>query len=185
MFGRNLAPAGWMFCSGQLLPISENETLFQLIVTTYSDNGQSNFALPNFQGGAPMQPGQGPCLPQHFLGESSRSQIVILLETEIPGHTHTMKRNDSDGTSPTPAGNMFSGPGANGEIFWYKAGLPNGTMRADAAGITGTSPPHYNIMPYQTLNYCIALQGYIHQEPEIKNQRYRKNPIPLNYNFFK
>ena len=52
LFAGNFAPAGWMFCEGQLLPISENETLFQLIGTTYGGDGESTFALPDLRGRA-------------------------------------------------------------------------------------------------------------------------------------
>ena len=44
--GADFCPAGWEPMNGQLLPISENETLFQLIGTTYGGDGQSTFALP-------------------------------------------------------------------------------------------------------------------------------------------
>ncbi|HJQ03229.1 MAG TPA: tail fiber protein, partial [Jatrophihabitans sp.] len=47
MFAGNFAPAGWAFCQGQLLAISENDALFNLIGTTYGGDGQETFALPN------------------------------------------------------------------------------------------------------------------------------------------
>ena len=90
IFAGNFAPAGWMFCEGQLLPISENETLFNLIGTTYGGDGKSNFALPNMEGNAPMHPGQGPGLSLHDLGETGGSQTVTLLESEIPSHSHSL-----------------------------------------------------------------------------------------------
>lgn len=49
-FAFGFAPAGWLACAGQLLPISENETLFQLIGTTYGGDGESTFALPAAKG---------------------------------------------------------------------------------------------------------------------------------------
>lgn len=159
IFPFNFSPNGWAFCDGQLLPISQNTALFSLLGTTYGGNGQTTFALPNMQGKAPMHPGQGPGLSLHFLGETAGSDTVTLLQTEIPGHTHTMRANDSDGTVPSPANNVSSGPGADRDLFWYKNGPPNTTMRADASGINGGSVPHNNMMPYLTLNYCIALQG--------------------------
>src|SRR5919108_473251 len=97
MFAGNFAPAGWMFCEGQLLPISENETLFQLIGTTYGGNGKSNFALPDLQGRAPMHPGQGPGLSLHDLGETGGSETVTLLESEIPAHSHGNSVSAADG----------------------------------------------------------------------------------------
>src|ERR671935_142066 len=90
MFAGNFAPAGWMFCDGQLLPLSQNTALFSLLGTTYGGNGQSNFALPDLQNRAPMHPGQGPGLSLHDLGETGGSETVSLLESEIPAHSHTM-----------------------------------------------------------------------------------------------
>ena len=84
----NFAPAGWAFCNGQILPLSQNTALFSLLGTTYGGNGKSNFALPNLQGNAPLQQGQGPGLSQYFLGETGGSQTVTLLSSEIPAHTH-------------------------------------------------------------------------------------------------
>jgi len=155
----NFAPRGWAFCDGQLLPISQNTALFSLLGTTYGGDGRTNFALPNLQGSAPMHPGQGPGLSLHFLGETGGSETVTLLQTEIPLHTHTMRANGGDGIAPSPAGNVASGPGADRDLFWYKDGPPNALMRADASGIAGGNLPHNNMMPYLTLNFCIALQG--------------------------
>src|ERR1700681_1156953 len=87
--GFNFAPKGWAFCNGQLLPISQNTALFSLLGTTYGGDGRSNFALPDMQSNAPMQPGQGPGLSLHDLGEIGGSDTVTLLESEIPAHSHT------------------------------------------------------------------------------------------------
>src|SRR6187431_2814370 len=91
IFPFNFAPRGWAFCDGQLLPLSQNTALFSLLGTTYGGNGQSNFALPNLQGRAPMHPGQGPGLSLHDLGEVGGSETVTLLESEIPVHTHALQ----------------------------------------------------------------------------------------------
>src|SRR5438445_3112431 len=85
----NFAPKGWAFCNGQLMPISQNTALFSLLGTTYGGDGKSTFALPNLQGSAPMQAGQGPGLSLRDLGENGGEQNVILLQTEVPAHTHT------------------------------------------------------------------------------------------------
>ena len=159
IFPFNFAPTGWAKCNGQLLPISQNTALFSLLGTTYGGNGQSNFALPNMQGNAPMHPGQGPGLSLHDLGETGGSQTVTLLQSEIPAHSHTIRANNSDGLQPSPASNVASAPGADRDLFWYKSGTPNAVMKPDASGLTGGSLPHNNMMPYLTLNFCIALQG--------------------------
>lgn len=155
----NFAPKGWAFCNGQLLSISQNTALFSLLGTTYGGDGRSTFALPNLQGRAPMHPGQGPGLSLHDLGEQGGTETVSLLEAEIPSHSHTMRANNGDGFFPTPTNNVSSGPGADRDLFWYKGGTPNSTMKADALGISGGSLPHNNMMPYLTINFCIALQG--------------------------
>src|SRR6267142_3576135 len=89
IFGGNFAPTGWAECNGQLLPISQNTALFSLLGTFYGGNGQSTFALPNLQGQAAMNQGDGPGLSQRFLGEASGTESVTLLQTEIPAHSHT------------------------------------------------------------------------------------------------
>jgi microcystin-dependent protein len=159
IFPFNFAPTGWAFCNGQILPISQNTALFSLLGTTYGGNGQSTFALPNMQGSAPMHPGQGPGLSLHVLGETGGSETVTLLQTEIPAHTHTIRANNSDGLQPSPAGNVASAPGADRDLFWYKSGPPNAIMKPDASGLAGGSLPHNNMMPYLTVNFCIAMQG--------------------------
>src|ERR1700691_5761654 len=90
MFGFNFAPKGWAFCNGYLLPISQNTALFSLLGTTYGGDGKSNFALPNLQGSAPMQPGQGPGLSQRELGETGGEPTVILQPSEMAQHSHTL-----------------------------------------------------------------------------------------------
>ena len=159
IFPFNFAPQGWAFCNGQLLPLSQNTALFSLLGTTYGGNGHTTFALPDFQGRASMHPGQGPGLSLHDQGESGGSETVTLLASEIPSHTHTMKANNGDGTGPSPEGKVASAPGADRDLFWYHAGQPNSTMNSNASGITGGSQPHNNMMPYLTMNFCIALQG--------------------------
>src|SRR3954462_9016397 len=108
IFPFNFAPKGWAFCDGQLLPLSQNTALFSLLGTTYGGNGQSNFALPNMQGNAPMHPGQGPGLSLHDLGEQSGSETVTLLESEIPSHSHGLMSNAAPGNRSNPVGNAIA-----------------------------------------------------------------------------
>src|SRR5437870_13183440 len=91
MFGGTFAPAGWAMCQGQLMPISQNETLFNLIGTTYGGDGQQTFALPNLAGRAPMHQGQGPGISQNYtIGESAGAESVTLTVQTTPIHTHAM-----------------------------------------------------------------------------------------------
>src|SRR5438445_9176360 len=89
IFPFNFAPTGWALCDGQLMPISQNTALFSLLGTTYGGDGKSTFALPDMQGNAPIQQGQGPGLSEYFLGQESGTQNVILLQTEMPQHSHS------------------------------------------------------------------------------------------------
>src|SRR5215468_10738733 len=118
IFPFNFPPKGWAFCDGQILPLSQNTALFSLLGTTYGGDGKSNFALPNMQGNAPMHPGQGPGLSLHDLGETSGSNTVTLLESEIPSHSHAMM---ADAGSPAllnvPAPNNAVGRAAGGSPY--------------------------------------------------------------------
>src|SRR4029077_17680608 len=105
IFTGNFAPKGWALCVGQLLPISQNTALFSLLGTTYGGDGKSNFALPNLQGCAPMQAGQGPGLSLRDLGETGGEQTVTLLQTEMPAHSHNLSATASGGDRNSPAGN--------------------------------------------------------------------------------
>src|SRR2546429_8410940 len=90
MFAGNFAPAGWMFCEGQLLPISENETLFNLIGTTYGGDGQSTFALPDLRGRAPLHPGNGFVLAVHGVGETGGPAAETMLQPAHPAHSYAV-----------------------------------------------------------------------------------------------
>lgn len=157
MFAGNFAPNGWLFCEGQLLPISENETLFQLIGTTYGGDGKSNFALPNLQGRAPMHPGQGPGLILHALGEVDGSETVTLLESEIPAHSHAMRCATQDNADVKQITNTASFAPATGGTPYQPS--PDTSLAPQALLPAGGAAPHNNLMPYLTFNFCIALQG--------------------------
>jgi microcystin-dependent protein len=151
----NFAPRGWATCDGQLLPISQNTALFSLLGTNYGGNGQSTFALPDLQDRTPMQPGQGPGLPDHFLGESGGASSVTLLESEMPVHSHAWRAAEDPADLQTPGPNRsFSRSSVNAY-----AGSGNLVAMADALAPAGGSLPHNNRQPYLGLLYCIALQG--------------------------
>ena len=155
IFAGNFAPAGWMFCSGQLLPISENETLFQLIGTTYGGDGQSTFALPNLQSRVPIHSGDGPSTSNRVLAETGGSESVTLTTQQLPIHTHAFLVSTDTGTQSSPAGETL-GSGSNIQIFRQVA-----ATQAFATSITpiGGSQPHGNMQPYTCLNYIISLFG--------------------------
>jgi microcystin-dependent protein len=154
----SFAPAGWAFCDGQLLQISQNTALFSLLGTTYGGNGKSNFALPDLQGAAPMHPGQGPGLSVHDLGESGGSDAVILSESEMPAHSHAKRASagDADLQSPGPNNVMAVSAGA---FAYHTSASELAAMGPEALAPAGGDGAHNNLMPYLTLNFCIALQG--------------------------
>lgn len=159
IFPFNFAPKGWAFCDGQLMPISQNTALFSLLGTTYGGDGKSNFALPNLQGCAPMQQGQGQGLSLRDLGETGGEQFVTLLQTEMPVHTHTAKGSSVVANQLTPVGNAWASGQKGFGSFYVPTGPNNVQMSPVGTSIAGGSQPHNNMMPFLTLNFCIALQG--------------------------
>lgn len=159
MFGFNFAPKGWAQCNGQLLPISQNTALFSLLGTFYGGDGKSTFALPNLEDSTPIFWGQGPGLSDRFLGEQSGSPNVTLLMSEIPQHNHTMMAYSGDaGDSRTPGINASLAATSPGNLYNpTAAGVTQ--LNIQALSLAGGSLPHNNMMPYLTVNFCIALQG--------------------------
>jgi len=162
IFGFNFPPKGWAFCDGQILPISQNTALFSLLGTTYGGDGKSTFALPNLQASAPMHIGAnqpGPGLSIYDLGESAGTDTVNLLESELPSHTHTMLASNQPGEDPTPAPQESMARSVGASLYQNVTNSNLVQLAPQALGITGGSMPHNNMMPYLTLNFCIALQG--------------------------
>jgi microcystin-dependent protein len=158
MFAGNFAPAGWMTCEGQLLPISENETLFNLIGTTYGGDGQSTFALPNLSSRVPVHAGTGPGGITRVLGESGGAEAVTLTVQQIPSHTHPAGcvGGTNTGSAASPGGNVWAAQSATGV---YADQPPTNPMAAGAAAPAGGSQPHDNMIPYLPINFIISLFG--------------------------
>ena len=157
IFPFNFAPKGWAFCDGQLLPLSQNTALFSLLGTMYGGNGKSNFALPDLQGRAPMQHGQGPGLSLRDQGEAGGSDTVSLLESEVPAHTHGMRAvgvDTADTNVPSPAASFA--PSSGGTLY---QNAPDASLAAETLAPAGGDAPHNNLQPYLTFNFNIALQG--------------------------
>jgi microcystin-dependent protein len=151
MFAGNFAPAGWMFCEGQLLPISEYETLFQLVGTTYGGDGQSTFALPDLRGRLPLHQGNG-----FILAETGGVESVTLTTAQIPAHTHAMLASAVNGDQINPAGNV---PAHSFNVTPYINDVPTGNMNAAAITPIGGSQPHNNFQPYLCVDFIISLFG--------------------------
>jgi len=156
--GFNFAPRGWAFCDGQLLPLSQNTALFSLLGTTYGGDGQSNFALPNLQGSAPLQQGQGPGLSLYDLGQTGGSQAVTLITSQIPSHTH-QARAVGGNNQTSPVNNAWSTLGSTRTPPPLYSDTQNTQMSPAATAATGGNLPHNNMPPYLCMNFIIALQG--------------------------
>jgi len=165
IFPFNFAPTGWAFCDGQLMPISQNTALFALLGTTYGGDGKSTFALPNLQGSAPMQQGQGQGLTDRFLGEQSGVESVTLLVSEIPLHTHSMMASVENATQGTLSPNITLASSVSGSLYQDNTNQNLVQMAPQALPPAGGGLPHNNMQPYLTLNFCIALQGIFPQRP--------------------
>lgn len=159
-FPYTFAPLGWALCNGQLIPIQQNTVLFSLIGTYYGGNGTSNFALPNLQGSLLVHAGgsAGPGLQPVVLGESAGESSVTLLSTEMPVHSHTMQAGNTPGNLTDPTGAELT-RASGGYVYDVPPASPTVPMATSMISPVGGSQPHNNLMPYLTLNYCIALQG--------------------------
>ena len=155
MFAGNFAPAGWMFCEGQLLPISEFETLFNLIGTTYGGDGQSTFALPDLRGRIPIHQGNG-----FTLAETGGAETVTLTVQQIPAHSHPLRASTGAGTTNAPNGNVTA---ASPSVTLYIQDVTDANLSPNAAGATGGSQPHNNFQPYLCVDFIISLFGIFPQ----------------------
>ena len=157
MFAGNFAPAGWAFCDGQQMAISENDALFVLIGTTYGGDGQSTFNLPNLCSRVPMHAGTGPDGVNYVLAEAAGVESVTLTTQQIPNHSHPLVATSSIGSSVNPGGNV---PAATlGGIQRYYEGGTDSSLNAAAVSPVGGSQPHENMQPFLCINYIISLFG--------------------------
>src|SRR5688572_16403795 len=145
----NFAPQGWAFCSGQFLPINQNQALFSLLGTTYGGNGQTTFALPDFRGRAPIHMGAG-----FTQGQAGGQEFHTITMSEMPAHNHFVNATDTPGTVNTPQGNFLG----NSNVSPYRTAADT-TLNAASISNVGGSQPHENRQPYLVLNFIIALQG--------------------------
>jgi microcystin-dependent protein len=156
MFAGNFAPAGWFFCAGQLLPISEYETLFNLIGTTYGGDGQETFGLPNMLGRVPIHQGNG-----YVIGEMAGVDSVTLTTSEMPYHNHALLASNAPAIAPSPKGSLLAHTTA---MTPYGSGNPGATLGPQALVLTGGSQPHDNRQPYLCVSFIISLFG-IYPQP--------------------
>ena len=155
MFAGNFAPLDWAFCNGAILPISQNDTLFALLGTTYGGDGQSTFALPDLQGRLPMHMGTGPGLNPRTIGEKGGVETVTLTVNQIPAHSHAPLAVSSSGNQSTPQNGVWAGVTTS----IYTSNAPNTAFNATLGSNTGGSQPHDNRMPFLAVSFIISLFG--------------------------
>ncbi|HWA63239.1 MAG TPA: tail fiber protein [Caulobacteraceae bacterium] len=160
MFGGNFAPNGWMLCQGQTIPISENETLFNLIGTTYGGDGQETFQLPNLQGCVPIHQGTLAGGATYVIGQTGGTEQVTLTTQQIPNHSHVLKTT-TGGQQLSPAnGVMASAASTQSGVMPYYTGASDGTQLNPASmQPAGGSQPHENMQPFLVVNFIISLYG--------------------------
>ena len=151
MFGGNFAPAGWAFCNGALIPISENDALFNLIGTTYGGDGQSTFALPNLQSRVPIHVGPG-----FAQGQTGGTETVTLTLNQIPSHSHVPQAQSAAGTAASPSNAVW----ANSSLGQFDTtNPPDSPMDPGALAPSGGSQPHDNMVPFLAVNFILSLFG--------------------------
>ena len=162
MFVGNFPPNGWAFCDGQTMSISENDTLFNLIGTTYGGDGEETFNLPDLRSRVPMHMGTGPDGTTYQLAEASGVESVTLAVQQIPNHTHPLTASSAAGSSPSPGGNVLAAT-SGGIQLYYEGGIDT-PLNAQAVTPVGGSQPHENMQPYLCINFIISLFGIFPQQ---------------------
>ncbi len=158
LFAGNFAPAGWAFCDGSLLPISQNDVLFQLIGTTYGGDGVNTFALPDLRGRVPVHQGAGPGLTPRTIGEVAGAETVTLLGAQLPSHNHVLNATTTAASGANGVAGSLTGANTAGSSF-YGSTPGGGAMASGVLGSAGAGQAHNNMAPYLGLNFIISLFG--------------------------
>lgn len=154
LVGFNFAPLDWAFCNGAVQSISQNETLFNLIGTTYGGNGTTTFNLPDLQGRIPIHQGTASTGTTYIIGQPSGVESVTVTLNQFPAHNHSLLASTNTGGSNNPANNV-----ANSGLTVYSTEAPNAAMLPAMVGSIGSSLPHDNLQPFLVLNWIISLYG--------------------------
>jgi microcystin-dependent protein len=156
MFGGNFAPLGWAMCQGQLVPISENDTLFQLIGTTYGGDGQTTFGLPDLQGRVPIHQGQGPGLQPYVIGERAGVESVTLTTNQIPIHNHAVLVSQDLANNANATNQVYA---QSTQISMYTQDTASKLFNSSDLSTAGGSQPHDNMQPFLVVSFIISLFG--------------------------
>jgi microcystin-dependent protein len=157
IFAGNFPPAGWAFCNGAPMPISENDVLFTLIGTTYGGDGQETFNLPDLQGRVPLHMGTA-LGTTYVIGERFGVETVTLTTQQMPVHNHPLVASNVQGTQQQPANNTTAQSHTGTTFLYIENQTPTDAMAA-AVGPVGGSQPHENLMPYLAMYFIISLFG--------------------------
>jgi microcystin-dependent protein len=158
MFAGTYAPRGWALCNGQLLPIASYQALFSLLGTNYGGDGRTTFGLPDLRGRYAMHAGQGPGLSSRVLGQSGGAESTMLNASNVAAHTHpaTLHASGNAADTANPTGSNL------GLAEAYSQQAASVDLASDAVTTennSGGSAAFNNMPPYQTINFCIALEG--------------------------
>jgi microcystin-dependent protein len=157
MFGGTFAPAGWAMCQGQLMAISQNDTLFTLIGTTYGGDGQTTFGIPDLQGRAAVHMGQGPGISQAYqIGEKGGVETVTLNVNQIPIHNHNVTVSQDLANAPSPANQVYA---QSTQISMYTQDQASKFFNPSELNPIGGSQPHENMQPYLVITFILSLFG--------------------------
>lgn len=165
LFAGNFQPRDWAFCNGQVLAIASNTALFALLGTTYGGNGQTTFSLPDLRGRVPLHQGQGAGLSNYSIGQVAGAEQVTLTTDQMPAHSHVLNATTATGSATTPgAAVMLATPveaGVKTSLYVVpgSSAVTQAPMAPQSIGPAGGNQPHDNMMPFQSLNYIIALEG--------------------------
>lgn len=157
IFAGTFAPVGWEFCQGQSLPIAENDTLFNLIGTTYGGDGVTTFNLPDLRSRVPIHQGTGG-IGTATLGQSGGVETVTLTTAQIPAHAHGLSGSSASATTSAPAGGVPATLAA-ATTFAYGTDAPPTTLSNLSLVPAGGNQSHGNVQPYLVINFIISLFG--------------------------
>lgn len=163
MFAGTFAPVGWALCNGQSLPISQYDALYALLGTTYGGDGQTTFALPDLRGRIPIHAGKNPSTGTTYAqGQPGGTETVTLITQQMPAHTHNVFAVSGDGNQSGPANALWAASSLN---QYAEQGTADTAMAANLVSAQGGSLPHDNVMPFQCINFIIALEGVYPPQP--------------------
>lgn len=163
LFAGNFPPVGWAFCDGSVLSIAENETLFQLIGTTYGSDGQETFALPDLRGRIPIHAGSGPGLTPRTIGEPDGTESVTLTMAQMPSHAHPWQASSAPADpSAGPVGGLLA---QSSSPVYVADPVSDVAMAPQGVGAAGGSQPHENLAPYLCVSFIISLYGIFPSPP--------------------